>query len=459
MPHRLKGVLSSGCIFLVSITTTFLLIGTAFTAAEVPVNDTRPSVTFVCEARPDQPNYKAAFVYLTDVFNYLGYRYTQQHVDTAEAIRRLRTGEADGDCARLDGFIAAAGLDEFVAIGPAYSHASFSSWFLQRPTIARARQRVGYNSNAIMLKKHLHDMGYRQLFPIVEKDDFTRLLLSGKLDIVVNYERAMSFINQNRYQKIKNSDSFLTLPVKPYIHKTLAKKLEKRWGMAVQNFFAHHQSPSGPIKIPEKAQGQVTFSCSLHTSTTLFRHFENTYRDLFHQLGYKFELISMPRSRETHELSAGNVDGICGRTIYHESHQPNSIRVKQPILVTDLRVWSRMPYRDINSVDDLPKSSSLAMVRGTTYLNEKLVGHTGNIVQTTNMATAVKMLAAGRVDYVLGFEITFQEFIGESTIQVPIYGVGTLDSLNIYPYLHHSRNDIAQQLEPLLLQRATETIE
>jgi ABC-type amino acid transport substrate-binding protein len=459
MRHRLKGVLLGGCIFWVSVTATLLLISTVFAAAEISVDDARPSVTFVCEARPDQPNYKAALVYLTDVFNHLGYRYSQQHVDTVEAIRRLRTGEADGDCARLDGFVEAAGLDEFVAIGPAYSHASFSSWFLQRPKIARARQRVGYNSNAILLKKHLLDMGYRQLFPIVEKDDFTRLLLNGKLDIVVNYKKSMSFISHKRYQKIYSSDSFLTLPVKPYIHKALAKKLEKRWEVAVQDFFDDHKNLSGSVKIPEKTQGSVTFSCSLHTGTILFRHFETTYRDLFHQLGYKFELISMPRSREAHELSAGNVDGICGRTIYHESHQPNAIRVKQPIILTNLRVWSRMPYRDVNSVDDLPQFSSLAMVRGTTYLNEKLKDHKGNIVKTLNMAAAVKMLAAGRVDYVLGLEISFQEFIGESTIQAPIYGVGTLDSLNIYPYLHHSRNEIAQQLEPLLLQRAAEAIE
>jgi len=428
-----------------------LLAPSAALEASGPLVDSRPTITFVCEPRPDQPNYRDALIFLTSVFDQLGYRYIQKHAHTSEAIRRLKAGEVDGDCGRLNGFIETSGLNGYEAIGPAYSHASFSRWYLQPPLISREHQRVGYNSNAIMLKKHLLKMGYKRLFPIIEQRDLTKLLLNGELDVVVNYERAMSFIDSSdKHQKIKSSDSFMTLPVRPYIHKSLAVKFEKRWLLAAEQTFIQHRDSTGPAEIPEKDRTKIVFSCSLHADAKLFRYFESTYTQLFRTLGYEFQLISMPRARETHELSKGTIDGSCGRTIFHESHQPNTIRVKEPIVETDIRVWSRIPYGEINSFDDIPASTSLAIVRGTTYLDRKLKGYAGNVVQTPSMTTGVKMLAAGRVDYLLGFEIAFQSLVSDTIIDSPIYGVGTLDSLQIYPYLHQSQIKLAEKLERLL---------
>lgn len=424
---------------------------TALAKAIDSKTDLRPTITFVCEARPEQPNYKVAMEYLTDVFDQLGYRYIQRHVHTVEAIRSLKVGEVDGDCGRLDGFLEASDLKDYVAIGPAYSHASFSRWYMSPPTMAREHQKVGYNSNAILLKKHLLAMGYKRFFPIDDQADLPRLLLNGEIDLVVNYEKSMSFITQSdEYKKIKSSDSFMTLPVRPYMHKSLVEEFGERWLDASNEAFKRMEVTVTPVVIKESSETKIIFSCSLHAKTKLFKFFEATYSVLFKKLGYGFEQISMPRARETHELSSGKVDGSCGRTMVHESHQPNSIRVKEAILETNIRIWSRIPYGEINSIEEIPVKKSLAVVRGTTYFDKKLEAYNGNVVQTPSMEAGVKMLAAGRVEYLVGFEISFQNLIGETIIESPIYAVGKLDSLKIYPYFHQRRSGLALELEKIM---------
>ncbi len=437
-----------------------LLCGVLLTSATTQASkssfstDTRPTITFVCEPRPNQPNYNDALNYLTGVFDELGYRYIQKHENAKEAIRQLKAGEVDGDCGRLNGFAEMAGLaDDYVPLDPVYVHASFSSWYLKRPTAPRDRLRVGYNSNAILLEKHLREMGFEQLFPITKQADLTQLVIDGELDMVINYDGAMDFAADNIDSKaLKQTNSFMTQPVRPYIHKSLAQKLSKDWPAAAKKSLEAIKTPYEVTAIPAKVKGKVTFSCSLVPNNNLFRYLDHYYSKMFRSLGYEFQLVSMPRTRETHELSKGSIDGSCGRTIAHQSQQANVIRVNTPIIASHIRVWSRNPGHEIESLEELSPSSTLVLVRGTSILDNKLKSFKGQVVHAANMATAVKMLAAGRVDYLIGFELTFQNSIAGAVIQSPIYAVGKFESVALYPYFHDEQLELAQRLEQLLLQ-------
>lgn len=421
--------------------------------AETVTNDSRPTITFVCEARPDQPNYNSVLNYLTAVFDLMGYRYVQKYEPLDKALELLERGEVDGDCARLDGFLDASQLKGYTSIDPAFTQVVFSRWFLQAPSKPRSEQRVGYSSNVIMLESYLRKMGYKHLFPIVERQEFVDRLRNGDLDIVVNYERAMTFLSVNDdFLDIKRSDSLITLPARPYVRTSLANEFGPRIRTVTNQVLNSSKVKKTPLKIPPKSENVVTFSCSLHAKAKTYTYLERRYTQLFHKLGYEYQQISMPRSRETHELSSGNIDGVCGRTLLHEVSQPNSIRVNTPIFETSIRAWSRLPSDEINRVEDFRPSSRVAYVRGTTHLENILASYSGTLVPTPDMITGAKMLAAGRVDYLLGFDSVYQNLVGSIVFQTPIYGVGKLQSIVVYPYLHESQKELAQKLEQLLMQ-------
>lgn len=287
-------------------------------ASELPQKEPRPVITFVCEARPEQPTYQIALTYLTEIFDQLGYDYIQKHAEIDDAIAQLKREEVDGDCARLDGFIEQSGLQQYAPIGPAYTQVFFSRWYLDDPQDKpRGELRVGYNANAIMLKHHLKAMGYRNLIPIVSPIESIERLRSREFDVVVHYDRAMDFLNSNKnYRDVTKTDSFVTLPVRPYMTKSMVATLGQRWVIAANTILEKKTSVSDALSLPKRHQGEIIFSCSIHTESAVYKALEHRYTQLFDQLGYSFQQISMPRSREAHELSMGNIIVSAGGRSY-----------------------------------------------------------------------------------------------------------------------------------------------
>ncbi|MGH1370810.1 MAG: hypothetical protein ACRBBW_02160 [Cellvibrionaceae bacterium] len=158
----------------------------------------------------------------------------------------------------------------------------------------------------------------------------------------------------------------------------------------------------------------------------------------------------MPRARETHELSLGHVDGSCARTKMHAANLPNAIRVDAIIGSTKIRVWSLNATDEIRSLEDLRPDLRIAYVRDTTLIARNLKDYRGQLVPITTMLTGIKMLAAGRVDYLIGLDNVYQASLEETTFQSSIYAVGSIGMIEAYPYFHRSRSDLTERLEALL---------
>lgn len=192
------------------------------------------------------------------------------------------------------------------------------------------------------------------------------------------------------------------------------------------------------------------FSCSLDKKVKLYRYFDHLYSEAFKKLGYQFRMISLPRARETHELSLGKIDGSCGRTRFVGEQHENVIRVNESVLEIEIRVWSHRPADEITSLADIPASATLAMVRGTTYFENKLSNYKGKIVYTQTIGTGLKMLAAERIEFLMGFESRLQTLIENAAVEIPIYNALTLESLDIYPYLSQDHDGLVGELEAVL---------
>ncbi|MGH1370809.1 MAG: hypothetical protein ACRBBW_02155 [Cellvibrionaceae bacterium] len=251
-------------------------------AAEPVVDDSRPTVTFVCEESSEKAIYQISKNYLTTIFDQLGHRYIQKHTNTGDALDLLRDGKVDGDCARLDGFLELSEIDGYVPIGPAYTQIVFSRWFIHQPSAPRKELRVGYNANGLVLKHHLMKMGYEKLFPIDSLEDSIQRLRQGEWDLIVNYGRAMSFLDEsNDYTDIQKSDSFVTLPVRPYVTKPLAEKLRSRWTVAAKAYFQEDVSDATVLVVPKRSRDKIVFSCSVDSGSSVFEMFRNLYSRLF----------------------------------------------------------------------------------------------------------------------------------------------------------------------------------
>ncbi len=414
-------------------------------------SDARPTITFVCDARPDQSTHQVALTFLTEIFDGLGFRYIQKHAGIEDAISQLRHGEVDGDCGRIAGFTENSGLSNYVPIGPAYTQVVFSRWYIHSQDKPRNELKVGYTANALMLKSHLLKMGYRELYPIVTEVGSIERLRSGDFDLVVHYDRAMDFLKtSNDYLDVKRTDSFVTLPIRPYMTKATVAKLGRKWDLIAKDIFQKRLEKSSIADLPKRHEGKIIFSCSLHAESSFYKELDLRYTHLFGELGYSYQQVSMPRTREAHELSWGNIDGVCGRTKSHAQHQPNSVRVGIPIYKSKVRVWSLSAVDDIHSSEDLTPDRRVAYVRGTTFLKNTLKGYDGQLVPVFDMMTGIKMLVANRIDYLVGFDAIYQNLVADTIFQAPIYGVGSLDSVDVYPFLHQSRSDVAERLEALL---------
>lgn len=438
--------------FLVLVVTC-LLCGRAFPAQDSEAHDQQPTINFVCGFRPNEAPYEHTFKHLSNVFNQLGYRYVQRHVEISEALTLLKAGEVDGDCARLDGFLEVSGLNGYVSIGPTVLNGSFSRWFIRDDFPDRKSTVVGYNSNALMLTVYLKKMGYRKLIPFSKSGPLIEALLDGSIDMAVDYEQSMDQVRVDELPSgIQRGKHFMTLPVKPYIRQSLADKLEEHWPQAYETV----QPSSWDKEIPEKNRGTMVFSCSLDKKVKLYRYFDHLYSEAFKKLGYQFRMISLPRARETHELSLGRIDGSCGRTKFVGEQHENVLQVNESVLQIEMRVWSHLPSEELTSLADIPASATLAMVRGTTYLENKLSNYKGKLVYIPTIGAGLKMLAAERVEFLMGFESGVQTLVENAAVEIPIYNVLTFESLELYPYLSQDHEGLVDELGAVLKEIAVQ---
>lgn len=435
----------------------FFCLAPLVLASQESSEDTRPRIIFTCEAGLERSVGGITQRYLSAIFDELGYRYIQKYANIDHAIELLKSGQVDGDCARLDGFVEISGLEGYKPIGPAYSHVVLSRWYLKPPLVPRSEQRVGYNANVLVLKHHLMNMGYEKLYPFYSAKDSIERLRRDEWDLIVNYSRDMSVVDESsEFRDVQKGDSLVTLPARPYLSKLLAGQLQQRWNFAADKFFRQQKAVFVPVDIPERGRDTIIFSCSLHSTSRIFQILQRQYSRQFEQLGYNYHQVSMPREREAHELSQGNIDGTCGRTEIHALNQPNAVRVKFAIVSSKIRVWSLSAVEDIRELDDLIPQRRIAYVRGTTVLEQRLAGYRGHLIPTTTMVIGMKMLAAGRVDYLVGIDNVYQSIIADTVFQAPIYAVGTLGTIEAYPYLHRRHSELAERLEGLLQQRSTD---
>ncbi|NIB39905.1 hypothetical protein HBA55_09930 [Pseudomaricurvus alkylphenolicus] len=431
----------------------FLLLTFLCTCSVTSANDTK-TIRFVCEPTPQQSNYRLAQRFLGSVFQRLGYRYVQTHANVDDAIDQLRSGEADGDCGRLQGFTETNNLNNLATLRPAYGFASIAAWYTHLNRKPRSEQIAGYNANALMIETHLRKMGYQKIVPIQGQTEQIRQILSGEIDLFFNYGRAFDHLTlENFSPRIYRSDILVTLPIRPLIQKRY-QELIHNWRRVARQVMQENQRRELPPVID--GDREILFGCSVAQQDRIFSELLPIYTEAFRRLNLNFRMVSLPRAREAHELARGNLDGTCARTLAFDTRRSDTVRIDVPLITTQLRIWSLDAQREIHSLEQITATDRVAMVRGTSYLEEKFKGFEGKLERLPNMITGLKMLASDHLDFLVGFEVAYMTTLGSDVIDVPIYSVGKLGEINIYPFLQRKNESLAPRLEQTLKAIITE---
>ncbi|WP_423893986.1 hypothetical protein [Candidatus Pelagadaptatus aseana] len=406
-----------------------------------------------CVSSPDMPAARYLASVITPVLRREGYR-LEMITDAADRLNdMLVRGELDGDCGRWKTF--GDELEGVVRVEPSFRHEGFAIWGDQSLVQAStARLRLGYPRGWVMKSPILETLGYQSLHGYGDAKALLDAVAAGEIDAFVSYTAAVNkHRDPERHAAVMFHRDIVSLPVYLYLH--------PRWTALAEDFAKaiqlKQQQPLYTKEVPDqwfaRSERRIVFSCLVPDRYPLFTEFESFYREAFAALGYNFSMISLPRAREIAELLNGRVDGVCARVDVEPFSSANNLQ-RLDIAVGNITqmVVSPVPLPEV-PIGQLPQGR-LGYVRGAqvslTWL--RAFPQMEQIVLNSS-ESGLKMLAAGRLDYLLDNSVAVNIMFRHLGVDIPLYRKPYGQPVPVYPFLNKRHLGIQQALqEQLVLQ-------
>jgi ABC-type amino acid transport substrate-binding protein len=206
----------------------------------------------------------------------------------------------------------------------------------------------------------------------------------------------------------------------------------------------------------------MTFSCGIPTSLPQWQILHDIYTTAFDKLGYRFAMVYVNTKREGAELKKGDVfDGSCARKRgFIDANDASSvILINTPIGRSSISAWRYAGYVDRSGPAQLFSTGArVGYLRGTS--SAKLLAEAYpavTLVSFLKPSMGIKSLAAGRIDYWVGFTETVKFLIHQNGLGSFIVKVDDVGANTLYPFLDKKHQDLAgplkSQLEAILAER------
>jgi ABC-type amino acid transport substrate-binding protein len=386
-----------------------------------------------------------------------GYDLRYEHLSGGELVSLHRKGALAGSCGRAPDFNETTGL-KLVRIDPAFRRAKFGLWgnkknyekFNQR----RERLRVGIRTDVPYITRLAKEMGLERLSYFSSVDSAVKALEGGAIDALLAYEASISSI-ETANEPLELLDYVVSFPAHVYVgeqYRSLVPKLsaaiEKRIQMDAYD-------PYPEITLPEIKPNQIIFGCPIPDDSPAFKHLAKAFGEAFNILGYDFKMVSLPRARDVAALVTDKIDGSCGRMDIPPFNQdPNLLRLEVVSGSFSVKVVSTKPRELIRSLDDLERGSRIGFIRGT-KLSADMVSSYPHLsaVGLTSSDIGIKMLAAGRIDYLADVPVTIDYLLKKININKKIYVVSDFPDRYFYAYLRSRHRALKKPLEDYLNQK------
>jgi len=209
---------------------------------------------------------------------------------------------------------------------------------------------------------------------------------------------------------------------------------------------------SSPLSL---AREKIIFTCAM-TEDFPFRTLSHKiFTTAFDALGYDFDFRLSSDLRSVVDAANGTTDGVCSRVYnYNElSGTPNLIRVESPVAKVAIEVWGRKANLSMSTTGDLPTGSSATGIlkvghkRGSVWIERYLETQPqAEVTKLVDVPMGMKMLGGGRLDLFVGIGPQIGFAIKRFHLQDRVYRVGTLATLDLYPYLNIRHQQLAAPL-------------
>jgi len=186
------------------------------------------------------------------------------------------------------------------------------------------------------------------------------------------------------------------------------------------------------------------------------------YTEAFSRLGLEFNYIICPLKRCSYMSNLGQVDGEPQRIYNYLEKYPHLVRVEEPIIRTQVAIYSLNGLKHYDSWDSLSGlTERIGYVRGAkdTQLQLDLRVNENLLSSVTTVYQGLMKLKLRRTDLFIDLKsrvdlwLSTKEFKG-----VGIKQVGILDEHDSYPFIHKKHTSLAPKLADVLFQLKSEGV-
>lgn len=382
-------------------------------------------------------------------------------INASESLRRMQSGEFDGDCAHAELALSKPEFKHYRRVAVSLAALTQSIWHndqqLEKTAISPkqlAASRFGYTQGELSARNLITLRGGQQFRGYASASQGLDALARGEIDYWVGPRYALQGIPQALWPRF--NQPLISIPLFPYLHERhekLIPELGKAMGEILERvpYHASHRAIANKaVKNPDVKR--IVFVCALPENSKGYKATKNLYSIAFGRLGYQFDMRYAPPARGLADLLNGLADGSCGRTPSIESEIASARLIRIDIDVANIQfvAWSHRSDLRVNSIEDIIRGGyKVAYTRGNMVVDTKLEAYSG--ASTVTQAThGLRMLASRRLDLFISSKSMIELELSGSGVHVPLYQAGVVLLSTHYPYVSSRHSQLANRLTQVL---------
>ncbi len=163
-------------------------------------------------------------------------------------------------------------------------------------------------------------------------------------------------------------------------------------------------------------------------------------RQAFDIAGYQLELVPLPAQRGLRNAAAGKLDGGVLRRRVDITDFSTLVAIDEPLRYVELWVWMNAERECPNSLQALPELT-MASVLSYGFTKRLAVSSGSKKIQTNSVVSSLRVLQAGRVDYVLFDKRGMSHYQQQLNLNVKTCFTQPLSSTDYFTFLHSKHRD------------------
>lgn len=206
-----------------------------------------------------------------------------------------------------------------------------------------------------------------------------------------------------------------------------------------------------PLSVHSSNLKTIRFSCSVNENSDHFRYFTELYTHAFKQLGYKFQMKSLPPLRELAQLRERKIDGVCARTdgILATTDTASLIRVNEVVVKSHMVIYGRDPTIKISPANlQTLQQYQVGYRGGYLGLADSLKNAGLSRLQAIELPVhGVRQLAHGRIDLYIDQHVAIVSALEQHPdIEKRIHNLGSYKKRKAFAYIIPRHKGLAPDL-------------